>query len=181
MTVDPETPPFDPEPPGRPSAAPDALQWQSTLLGLLGELEELRGRMERMRLLADAPRLLEFADAMVQACDTLSGRVAIASGSAATQMDALARSGAYYSAAARLRPLLSRGALGSFWSALKGQSGPSEAEIREALMLAVQAVHQYFVLFTEQFTDPRATAGWVDAATAFGSDLKQVVRDMPAA
>lgn len=164
-----------------PAAPLDARDWQATLIGLLGRLEDLRTEMAPLRLKVDAARLLTLADAMVAACDDLAHEVPAPPALATAQVDAVGKAGAYYSTAALVRPAVSQsGVLRTMLSALTGSAPQvASADVRDALLAAVEAVHLYFALFTAQFNDSQAARPFVDAAAAFATDLKDVVRQLP--
>ena len=167
--------------PDAPAAGPpDARDWQATLVALLVRLEELRAAMAGRRLGPDAARLLDAAGAMLAACDDVSREVPPGPALAAGQTTAVAKAGAYYSAAMTARPPVSRSAVLSALATVCG-SGPraNPADVRDALLVAADALHHYFVLFTDQFADSASARAWVQAAAAFLTGLRQLVRELP--
>lgn len=159
----------------------DPRDWQATLVGLLAQLEHLRSLMDGLQLGPDGGPLLDIADAMLSACEDLTREVPVPANLATAHMAAVAKVGAYYTAASRVRtPARRSGMFGTMLSALTGTTPPKNpGEVRDALFALVEAVHHYFAVFMAQVLEPDAARSFVDAAVSFEFDLKELIRELP--
>ncbi len=177
-----ENPPRPDEPGRVPDPAPplDTRPWQSALAGLLAKLEHYRAEMVGRRLGADAGWLLERAEAMVLAAEDLARESAFPAKLAVAEAEAVARAGLFVAAAHGIRDGLKRGLFRTVLTALSRAAVPSAAPaVRHALEAAGEALNGYFTLFTERYPSSLSARGWVDAASAFLADYRQLVRGLP--
>jgi hypothetical protein len=179
--------PTRPDDSGRvPTQAPasasslDHRPWQSVLAGLLAKLEHHRAEMVGRRLGADAGWLLDRAEAMVTATDDVAREAAFSAKLAAAEAEAVAKAGLFVAAAHGVRDGLKRGLFRSVLTALSRAAVPSVAPaVRQSLDAAGEALNGYFTLFTEKYPSSLSARGWVDAASAFLADYRQLVRGLP--
>ena len=79
-----------------------------------------------------------------------------------------------------VRDGLKQGLFRSVLTALSRATVPSAAPaVRNCLELADETLNAYFTLFTEKYPSSLSARGWVDAASGFLADFKQLVRDLP--
>jgi hypothetical protein len=165
-----------------PPPAPllDFRPWQSALAGLLARLEHDRSAMTGRRLAADAGWLLDRAEAMVVAVEDLARETTFPAKLTPAVGEAVARAGVFVSAAQEVREGLKRGLVRSVLTALSRAAVPSAAPaVRSCLESAGEALNGYFTLFTDRYPSSLAARGWVDAASGFLADYKQLVRGLP--
>jgi hypothetical protein len=163
-----------------PAPALDPRPWQSSLAGLLARMEHIRSEMAGRRLSADAGWLLDRAEAMVLAAEELARATAFPARLARAEADAVARTGVFISTAHGVRDGLKRGLFRSVLTALSRATIPSVAPaVRDCLETAGEALNGYFTLFTEKYPSSLAARGWVDAASAFLTDYRQLTRELP--
>jgi hypothetical protein len=163
-----------------PVPALDIRPWQSALAGLLARLEHLRSGIIGRRLAADAGWLLDRAEAMVAAVEDLARETTFPAKLAPAAGEAVARAGMFVSAAHQVRDGLKQGLFRSVLTALSRAAVPSAAPaVRACLDAAGEAIHGYFTLFTEKYPSSLAARNWVDAASGFLADYKQLVRALP--
>ncbi|HVK19394.1 MAG TPA: hypothetical protein VM533_20840 [Fimbriiglobus sp.] len=158
----------------------DIRPWQSALAGLLARLEHHRAGMIGRRLAADAGLLLDRAEAMVVAVEDLARGTTFPAKLTPAVGEAVARAGMFVSAAQEVREELKQGLVRSVLTALSRAAVPSAAPaVRNCLESAGEALNGYFTLFTEKYPSSLAARGWVDAASGFVADYRQLVRDLP--
>lgn len=158
----------------------DIRPWQSALAGLLARLEHLRSGMIGRRLAADAGWLLDRVEAMVVAVEDLARVTHFPAKLAPAAGEAVARAGMFVSSAHAVRDGLRKGLFRSVLTALSRASVPSAAPaVRNCLESAGEAINGYFTLFTEKYPSSLAARNWVDAASGFLADYKQLVRALP--
>jgi hypothetical protein len=163
-----------------PAPALDFRAWQSALAGLLARLEHHRSGMTGRRLAADAGWLLDRAEAMVVAVEDLARETTFPPKLAPAEGEAVARAGLFVSKANKVRDGLKQGLFRSVLTALSRAAVPSAAPaVRSCLESAGEALNGYFTLFTEKYPSSLAARGWVDAASGFVADYRQLVRDLP--
>ena len=164
-----------------PDADPtEARAWLATLAGLLSRCEYYRSEITGRRLGADAAPLLNRAELMVFAAEELARVTSFGDHLIGQQVDALAKAGAFVSAAHSVETGPSRGLLWSVMGALTGGSRPAVggSAVRDCLEAAADALESYFVLFGRRLSIP-TPSGWVDAAGAFVADYRRMVKEMP--
>ena len=169
-----------PDSPDALPAAPTSIEWPGSLIGLLGRLEAFRPAFDGKRLVPDAEALIGHAEAMVQAADDLARRTKFPDGLADIQARALSKAGAFFTAANALKKAPAKNLVASVLNSLSGTDGPTADAVRDCLLAAVDVLNGYFMLFTERYKSSASARGWVDAASAFQADFKQLVRDLPA-
>jgi hypothetical protein len=180
--TDTQPPPKPDEADATPPPAPllDFRPWQSALAGLLARLEHHRAGMADRRLAADAGWLLDRAEAMVIAVEDLARETTFPPKLAPAEGEAVARAGVFVSKAHKVRDGLKQGLFRSVLTALSRAAVPSAAPaVRSCLESAGEALNGYFTLFTEKYPSSLAARGWVDAASGFVADYRQLVRDLP--
>jgi len=163
-----------------PPAVPRSVEWPSSLIGLLGGLESLRTEFVGKRLVPDADALLSHAEAMVQAADDLARRTKFPDGLSDIQARAVSKAGAFFTMANGLKKEPTKSLVVSVINSISGADAANPDAVRECLLSAVEVLNGYFMLFTERYKSSGAARGWVDAASAFSTEFKQLVRDLPA-
>lgn len=158
----------------------EARRWQFELIGLLGKLESLRGQLAGCRYATDAEHVLEVGEAMVQLTEELAARHDFPENSLDTQMATLAKAGAFYATLNDVRrpSTAQRSLLKSVFARPTEDAVPAVA-VRECLHQGIDSLHAYFSLFTEMYRSTTKARPWVDAASAFLADFKQMAREMP--
>lgn len=163
-----------------PAPLPDFRAWQSALAGLLARLEHHRSGMTGRRLAADAGWLLDRAEAMVVAAEDLARETVFPAKLTPAVGEAVARAGVFVSKANKVRDGMKQGLFRSVLTALSRAAVPSAAPaVRSCLESAGEALNGYFTLFTEKYPSSLAARSWVDAASGFVADYKQLVRGLP--
>lgn len=163
-----------------PAPVLDVRSWQSALAGLLARLEHHRTGMIGRRLAADAGWLLDRAEAMVIAAEELARETTFPQKLTLAVGEAVARAGLFISAAQEVREGLKQGLVRSVLTALSRATVPSAAPaVRNCLEAAGEALNGYLTLFTEKYPSSLAARGWVDAASGFLADYRQLIRDLP--
>lgn len=158
----------------------DPRAWQSGLAGLLARLDHARSELAGHRLGADAGWLLDRAEEMIAAAETFAHGAALPARLANTEAEAVARAGKFLTTAHGVRETLHKGLFRSVLSTLTGTTGSGVAPaVRGALEAAAETLGSYFTLFTERFGSSIAARGWVEAATAFLMDFRELIRDLP--
>jgi hypothetical protein len=158
----------------------DVRPWQSALAGLLARLEHHRAGMTGRRLATDAGWLLDRAEAMVIAVEDLARETTFPAKLTPAVGEAVARAGLFVSAAQEVREGLKQGLVRSVLTALSRAAVPSAAPaVRHCLEVAGEALNGYLTLFTDKYPSSLAARGWVDAASGFLADYKQLVRELP--
>lgn len=149
----------------------DAHEWQLVLIGFLARLEAIRIDLESRRLNTDVALIIEAAESLVLSADDLQRQTVFADESHSAQGDAIGKAGEFYATVGTLRR-----------NVLKGQYRTSVAArtmaLRECLTAAIDALHTYFILFTEHYPSSQAARGWVDAASTFLVELKTTVKNL---
>ncbi len=178
--ADQPTPPDPPPPAAERTPPPEPRGWTAALAGLLAKLEHHRSELAGRRLAADAAWLLDRAETMVMAAEDLAQKTEFPAKSAGREGAAIARAGLFVTAAWGVREGLRRGLFGSLLVALTGSGGRGGGPaVRSCLEAAGEALNGYFGLFTERYPSSLAARGWVDAATVFLTDYRQLVRELP--
>ena len=167
----------EPAPRGTPGATPHA--WQFGLIALLAKLESLRYQFAGCRYAADADHLLDRIEAMVLLTEEFSRLHDFPDASMETQMNALAKAGTFYAALNDTRHAgpVSR----SLFKSMVSKASPlvPGAAVRECLSLGIETLHAHFSLFTEMYRSSIKARNWVDAASSFLADFKQMARAIP--
>ena len=167
--------------PSRPGVSAAPSDWQPRLIALLSVLEHLRANLEGRSLCTDTAQVMDHARAMVHAVEELAGETNFDSRLIAEQTDAIARAGAFLTAAETVQPTPRGGFLKSLWSGITSRATPQDTErVRDVLFAAADALNSYFALFTSQFGSSLAAREWVDAASIFLADFRRLARDLPA-
>lgn len=158
----------------------DARAWLATLAGLLSKCDYYRSEIAGRRLGGDAAQVLNRAELMVFAAEDLARATTFPSRLEGQQVDAVAKAGAFVSAAHAIDTGPSRGLLWSALSALTGGSSPSVVgpAVRDCLEAGADALESYFQLFGKRLSVP-TPSGWVDAADAFVADFRRMVKELP--
>jgi hypothetical protein len=161
------------------NGAAEARAWLATLAGLLSKCEYYRSEINGRRLGSDAALVLNRAELMVFAAEDLARVTTFPDRLEEQQVDAIAKAGAFVSAAHAVETGPSRGRLWSALSTLTGGSRPAVVgpAVRDCLEVAADALEGYFHLFGRRLSMP--ASGWVDAAEAFVADFRRMVKDMP--
>jgi hypothetical protein len=162
-----------------PAMEPSATsrEWQLGLIEMLSKLETLRLQMTGCRFTTDATMILDHIEAMVQVTEEFSKPFDFPDSSTDTQMNSLAKAGTFYAALTELRKTTngSRSLLHSMISKLATAETPVSAQVvLNCLNLGIDCLHTYFSLFTEMFRSSIKARNWVDAASAFLADFKQM-------
>jgi hypothetical protein len=169
------------EPTAAPAATPHA--WQFGLIGLLAELESLRLQFAGCRYSTDTDHLLDRIEAMVQLTEEFSRLYDFPDASVETQMTALAKAGTFYAVLNDTRH--TRPATNSLFKNVIAKMSSAEpvpgAAVRECLALGLETLHAHFSLFTEMYRSSIKARNWVDAASSFLADFKQMARAIPEA
>lgn len=177
-----DVPGDDAEPaPAGPPPLVVSREWQFGLIALLSKLECLRVQLVASRFSSDAAAILDHMEAMVVVTEEFSKRHDFPDASLDTQMNALAKAGAFYAAMSDLRkPEPSRGLLHSLVSKVSAADARLPGPVvRECVNLGIDTLHAHFSLFTEMYRSSIKARSWVDAASAFLADFKQMVRAFP--
>ena len=162
-----------PPPPPRP--------WQFHLIELLCRLESRRQQLVGLRLGADADAILDQCEAMAQLTEDVATRVHFSEKLAAAQLEAVAKAGELFGACHEARRPAARSLIQSMLQALSSSEDSAQAAaVGVALNQTIEAINSYFALFTAHYPSSLAARGWVDAASAFLADFKQVSREMAA-
>ncbi len=169
--------PGDPRPAGRVAAR----EWQAHLVELLAKLEHHRLQLVGTRLGPNAHYVLDKCETLVQLAEDLAKRTTFAGASSAAEMDAMAKTGAAYVGINDARRSGGRGLLKSVLSKFGADDATQVPAVREAVGRTVDALHAYCTLFTGRYPSSLAARGWVDAASAFLADLRQMCKDWPEA
>lgn len=167
-----------PETAAAPPPAQSAVDWPGSLIGLLGRLDTLRAEFVGRRIAPDTEALIGHAEAMVQAAEDLAKRTTFPDALAEMQARALSKAGAFFTAANSLKKAPTKSLFFTMLNALTDSDSPPEA-VRACLLSSVEVLNSYFMLFTEQFKSSASARGWVDAASAFVAEYKQLIRDLP--
>jgi hypothetical protein len=129
----------------------------------------------------DAAHFLDCAEAMVQYAEEFARDHDFPDGTLDTQMATLAKAGAFYATLNDVRrpPTANR----SLFVSVFGKSTPDTpvpaVAVRECVQQAIDALRAYFSLFTEMYRSTLKARAWVDAASAFLADFKQMARETP--
>lgn len=169
----------DPSEAPPPPAAASSTDWPGRLIGLLGKLDSLRDGFVGRRLIPDSQALIAAAEEMVQAAEDLASKTQFTDAMAGAQTRAMSKAGAFFTAVSALKKPQTKSLVISVYQALT-TDGPSADAVRDCLLAALDVLNAYFSLFTEKYKSSAAARGWVDAASAFLTDFKQLVKDMPA-
>lgn len=165
----------------RPPVRVGDRDWQTHLVELLARLEHHRLQLVGTRLGPDADAILDRCEALVQLAENLARKTPFAESASAAQMDAMAKAGAVYVFVNDARRPAGRGLFQSVLSRFAADDTTQGPHVREAVGLTVDALHAYCLLFTGRYPSSLAARGWVDAASAFLADFKQMRRDWPEA
>jgi len=172
-----------PESPNRatPGATPHA--WQFGLIALLAKLESLRLQLAGCRYATDADHLLDRVEAMVLLTEEFSRLHDFPDASMDAQMNALAKAGAFYATLndTRRPAPAGRSLLKSMFAKVTAADAVPGAAVRECVTSGIEALHAHFSLFTEMYRSSLKARGWVDAASSFLADFKQMARALPEA
>jgi hypothetical protein len=172
--------PYDaPPPPSTPRTGRTSVDWAAQLIGLLGKLDALRDGFAGRRLAADSQTLIVLAEEMVQAAEDLAGRTQFPDAMADAQTRAMSKAGAFFTAVGTLKKPQTKSLVISVYHALRSD-GPSAEAVRDCLLGCVDVLNAYFSLFTDKYKSSADARGWVDAASAFLTDFKQLIKDLPA-
>jgi len=168
-------PPSAPPPPATPQA------WQFGLVAVLAKLESLRLQCAGCRYSTDADHLLDRVEAMVLLTEEFSRLHDFPDASTDTQMTALAKAGAFYATLndTRRPAPAARGLLKNMISKMSTAEPVPGAAVRECLYLGIETLHAHFSLFTEMYRSSLRARSWVDAASCFLADFKQMARAIP--
>ena len=164
----------------RPAVRTGDREWQAHLIELLAKLEHHRLQLAGTRLGPDADYVLDKCETLVQLAEDLAKRTTFAEASAAAEMDAMAKTGAAYVCVNDARRPGSRSLFQSVLAKFAAD-GTQTPAVREAVDRTVDALHAYCTLFTGRYPSSLAARGWVDAASAFLADLRQMQKDWPEA
>ncbi len=169
----------DPLKPAPPGATPQA--WQFGLITLLAKLESLRLQCAGCRYSADADHLLDRIEAMVLLTEEFSRRHDFPDASTDTQMNAMAKAGEFYATLndTRRPAPATRSLFKNMISKMSAAEPVPGAAVRECLYLGVETLHAHFSLFTEMYRSSLRARNWVDAASSFLADFKQMARAIP--
>ena len=157
---------------------PPERDWQYTLVEMLAKLEVGRQRLAGVRLGSDSEYLYDQLEQMVQLAEEVAKGASFNDASAAAQMSAMAKGGAVYVHLNSTRRPANRSLLKSMLSKFGPEEDSTAPAAREALHLAVEALHAYFSLFTDRYGSGKAARGWVDAASSYLGDFKSLARDL---
>ncbi len=159
-------------------ARTDFVQWQSKLIELLAKLENLRLQLAGTSLATDSDFILERSETMVQLTEELANATTFSDRSTEPQMAALAKAGTFYSALNDARRGVSRSLLYTMMNAFTADGTRDQAkEVRNCLALTIETLHSYFSLFTQNYPSSLIARGWVDVASAFLADFRQMIKD----
>ena len=176
---------------GSPAAGPDAAPhatpgatphaWQFGLIGLLAKLESLRLQFAGCRFSTDTDHLLDRIEAMVLLTEEFSRLHDFPDASMETQMTALAKAGTFYAALndARHTGPVSRSLFKNMIAKMSAAEPVPGATVRECVALGIETLHAHFSLFTEMYRSSIKARNWVDAASSFLADFKQMARAIP--
>lgn len=165
-----------------PSAQPSMSdqEWTARLVGLLTHLDYYRSLMETHHLIEDVAQLVEKAEVLVQITEDVARKVTFNKSQSDKVAAAIAKAGAFFTAGSSLRRQPGKGLINNMLSALAPTPEPFSPElIRDYLFSGADTLNSYFSLFTERFSNTTASRRWVDAATAFLSELKNTIRQLP--
>ena len=162
-----------------PGATPHA--WQFGLITLLAKLESLRLQCAGCHYSPDADHLLDRIEAMVLSTEEFSRLHDFPDASMDTQMNALAKAGAFYATLndTRRPAPVSRSLFKSMLLKMSAPEPVPGAAVRECLYLGIDTLHAHFSLFTEMYRSSLKARNWVDAASSFLADFKQMARAIP--
>lgn len=162
-----------------PGATPHA--WQFGLIALLAKLESLRLQCAGCHYSPDADHLLDRIEAMVLSTEEFARLHDFPDASMDTQMNALAKAGAFYATLndTRRPAPASRSLFKSMLSKMTAAEPVPGAAVRECLYLGIDTLHAHFSLFTEMYRSSLKARNWVDAASSFLADFKQMARAIP--
>lgn len=166
-----------------PRGAPDATShaWQFGLIALLAKLESLRHQFAGCHYATDADHLLGRIEAMVLLTEEFSRLHDFPDASMETQMTALAKAGTFYAALndARHTGPVSRSLFKNMIAKMSAAEPVPGATVRECVALGIETLHAHFSLFTEMYRSSIKARNWVDAASSFLADFKQMARAIP--
>jgi hypothetical protein len=168
----------------RPENGAVPIGWQHGLIEVLSKLECLRLQMIGARL-TDPDHLLDRVEAMVLVTEEFSKTFDFPDNSTDTQMNAMARAGAFYSSVLDLRrpnnsTSANRSFLKSMISKISTQEEPQPvqpAAIIDCLNSCTEVLNAYFMLFTEMYRSSLKARNWVDAASAFLADFRLMLKN----
>ena len=90
----------------------------------------------------------------------------------------LAKAGTFYSSLNDARRGVSRSLLYTMMNAFTADGTRDQAkEVRNCLALTIETLHSYFSLFTQNYPSSLIARGWVDVASAFLADFRQMITD----
>ena len=156
--------------------------WRLGLIELLAKLESLRQQLNGCRISTDADHVLERVEAMVLLTEEFCKILDLPDSSMDTQMNAMAKAGEFYAALNDVRQKSTRSLLKAMISKFSTIDEPAAiATVNACLNAGLDTLNAYFSLFTEMYQSSLKARGWVDAASAFLADFRQLLRAMQAA
>ena len=156
----------------------NSIHWQFKLIELLAKLENLRLQLAGTSLTTDSDFILERSETMVQLTEELAKATTFSDSSTEPQMTALAKAGTFYGSLNDARRGGSRSLLYSMMNAFTTDGTRDQAkEVRNCLVLTIETLHSYFSLFTQNYPSSLIARGWVDVASAFLADFRQMIKD----
>lgn len=162
-------------------ALPQTRDWRFGLIELLSKLETLRQQLNGSRISTDAEHILERVEAMVLLTEEFSKVLDLPDSGIDTQMNAMAKAGEFYAVLNDVRQKTARSLLKSMISKFSTIDEPAAlAAVNSCLHAGLDAVNAYFSLFTEMYQSSLKARGWVDAASAYLADFRQLLRAMQA-
>jgi len=155
--------------------------WRLGLIELLSKLESLRQQLAGSRVANDADHILERLETMVLLTEEFCKTLDLPDSGMDAQMNAMAKAGEFYAALNDIRQKSTRSLLKSMISKFSTTEEPVLlALVTTCLNAGTDSLNAYFSLFTEMYQSSLKARGWVDAASAFLADFRQLLRTMQA-